>query len=179
MRMRPIYDHPTYLISDDGRVLREVHIDGVGRLRPARWLRTWAHEDGHIRVSLYCKGHQHIRYVHRLILEAFVGPCPDGMECRHANGNPADNRLENLRWGTRSENQRDAVKHGTAAGFGNRGERCSAAKLSEEQVRQIIREGYREPQARREMAERCGVTETTIRDILSRRTWRHLGLGVV
>lgn len=53
------------------------------------------------------------RYVHRLVLEAFVGPCPPGMECRHLNGDSGDNHLRNLQWGTPSENQFDKVRHGT------------------------------------------------------------------
>lgn len=50
--------------------------------------------------------------VHRLILEAFVGPCPDGMEARHKDGNPGNNRLDNLAWGTKEENTEDNRKSG-------------------------------------------------------------------
>jgi len=50
-------------------------------------------------------------------LETSVGPCPEGHVTRHLNGDPTDNRLENLRWGTRSENQRDSVKHGTTGAY--------------------------------------------------------------
>lgn len=49
--------------------------------------------------------------VHTLVLIAFVGPRPEGMVCRHLNDNPADNRLENLAWGTYSENSRDSVRN--------------------------------------------------------------------
>lgn len=52
------------------------------------------------------------RSVHTLVLEAFVGPRPEGAVCRHLNGNPKDNRLANLAWGTPGENRRDTVKHG-------------------------------------------------------------------
>jgi hypothetical protein len=51
--------------------------------------------------------------VGRTVLEAFVGPCPPGMECCHNNGDRFDNRLENVRWDTRSENALDQVRHGT------------------------------------------------------------------
>lgn len=51
-------------------------------------------------------------FVHRLVLEAFVGPCPEGMEGCHDNGDSLDNRLENLYWGTRSQNNMDRVRHG-------------------------------------------------------------------
>ena len=51
--------------------------------------------------------------VHRLVLEAFIGPCPDGMEACHANDIKSDNRLINLRWDTRAANQKDSVRNGT------------------------------------------------------------------
>lgn len=51
--------------------------------------------------------------VHRLVLLAFVGPAPKGMVCCHLNGDGTDNRLENLRWDTPSNNQRDSMLHGT------------------------------------------------------------------
>jgi len=52
-------------------------------------------------------------YVHQLVLETFVGPRPEGRQCRHLNGNSLDNRLENLSWGTASEDNYDRVRHGT------------------------------------------------------------------
>jgi hypothetical protein len=51
--------------------------------------------------------------IYRLALEAFIGPCPPGMEGCHNNGDAADDRLENLRWDTKSSNARDSVWHGT------------------------------------------------------------------
>jgi hypothetical protein len=54
-------------------------------------------------------------YVHSLELTAFIGPRPPGMECRHLNGDPQDNRLINLTWGTRQENANDKMRHGTQA----------------------------------------------------------------
>ena len=70
-------------------------------------------KSGHIEVQL-ChgpKGKRHYK-AHQLVLFAFVGPMPEGMECRHLNGNPSDNRADNLKWGTRKENIHDAMRHG-------------------------------------------------------------------
>ena len=53
------------------------------------------------------------RTVHTLVLEAFTGPRPGDMECRHLNGKHRDNSVANLAWGTHSENARDQVLHGT------------------------------------------------------------------
>lgn len=55
--------------------------------------------------------------VHRLVLEAFVGPCPPGMLCRHfPDRSTKNNRLDNLSWGTPKQNTRDRVVHGTLVG---------------------------------------------------------------
>lgn len=51
--------------------------------------------------------------VHHAVLAAFVGPKPDGALRRHLNGDPRDNRLVNLAYGTHSENVYDKVRHGT------------------------------------------------------------------
>lgn len=59
--------------------------------------------------------------VHRLVLLAFVGPAPEGCQACHANGDPADNRLANLRWDTVRANAEDRERHGRTA----RGERHS------------------------------------------------------
>lgn len=70
------------------------------------------HKSGHRTVSLRRPGIQKTFYVHRLVLEAFVGPCPEGMEACHGNGDPGDNRIENLRWDTRFANVHDMLGHG-------------------------------------------------------------------
>jgi hypothetical protein len=82
----------------------------VRNARTGRVLRPGPSNFGHLSVVL---GRGNTRMVHALVLEAFVGPRPKGKESCHFDGNPANNRLENLRWGTRSENNLDAVRHGT------------------------------------------------------------------
>lgn len=52
------------------------------------------------------------RKAHRLVCEAFHGP-PTAEQCAHGNGEKLDNRPENLRWASRSENARDSIRHGT------------------------------------------------------------------
>lgn len=107
------------------------------------------------------------RYVHRILLEAFVGPCPEGCEALHINGNPLDNRLENLRWGTRKENVADAIRHGTAA----IGHRNAQSKLSPVDLLSIKR--LREKRVpTREIAERFDVTPETISNALAGRTYK-------
>ena len=65
---------------------------------------------GHVTVAL---GRGNSISVHVLVMRAFKGPCPKGKEVLHGNGIANDNRLCNLRYGTRSENNIDSLKHGT------------------------------------------------------------------
>jgi hypothetical protein len=56
--------------------------------------------------------HHRVKKVHHLVLETFVGPRPAGADTRHLNGNSLDNQLENLCYGSRSQNMKDQVRHG-------------------------------------------------------------------
>lgn len=70
-----------------------------------------AYGSGYWRVELgYGAGGKKF-HVHRLVLEAFVGPRPEGRQCRHLDGNSLDNRLDNLAWGTMKEDTDDRLKH--------------------------------------------------------------------
>lgn len=82
---------------------------------------AWAFMQGrpgrgnYIRVGLSQPGDRSPRsfFVHKLVLLSFRGPRQAGQVVRHLNGDPSDNRLENLAYGTAAENQRDSVRHGT------------------------------------------------------------------
>lgn len=69
-------------------------------------------EDGYLRAKLTRDAKSKLIMVHRLVLEAFVGPCPDGLEGCHGNGIPDDNRLDNLRWDTHESNMADRDQTG-------------------------------------------------------------------
>ena len=67
---------------------------------------------GHLYVDLWVDGSRKREYVHQLVITEFVGVGEPGQEVRHLNGDPQDNRVANLRWGTRSENMMDEVNSG-------------------------------------------------------------------
>ena len=84
-------------------------------------------------VHLRKDGQTHGRLVHRLVLETFVGPAPEGMEACHNDGNAANANLDNLRWDTKKNNAADRKRHGTEVS----GERNSHATLTREDVAKI------------------------------------------
>jgi hypothetical protein len=138
-----------YQVSNEGRVKSfRRRKDGV-LLAPGRM------PGGHLSVSL---GRGRSRCVHELVLLAFVGPRQPGQECLHGNGNPSDNHLANLRWGTRSENLRDKVLHG----------QCKL-KLNDVIAIKSALKNYRRG-LQRELARKYGVAECTISAIKLGRT---------
>ncbi len=114
----PVPDYVgTYEVSDDGRVRS---LDRQVRRRDG-WLTVKGRElsqypkppQGYWVVGLSQRGRTRTITVHTLVLLAFVGTRPKGMECLHRDGNLDNNHLSNLSWGKPSENRRDCVKHGT------------------------------------------------------------------
>lgn len=101
-----------YEVSDQGRVRSLPRADNIGRPRAGKVLRPYKTERGYETFQLYRDGAQTRIPAHRLVLEAFIGAAPEGHETRHLNGDPSDNRLSNLAWGTSSENSQDTLAHG-------------------------------------------------------------------
>lgn len=101
-----------YQVSNAGRVRRTIAAN-EGRTKPGV-LSPGISELGHGHVALTRDGKRKQIGVHRLVALAFIGPQPSPrhLVC-HNNGDPRDNRVENLRWGTQSDNINDSVVHGT------------------------------------------------------------------
>ena len=116
-------------------------------------------------LALWKNNRQLICKPHKLVMDAFVGPRPVGMECCHNDGNPNNNHLNNLRWDTSKNNHADKVKHGTT----NRGERCGAAKLAQKQVDEIRQDN----RLQRLIAADYGVYQNTISRIKNGKRWAH------
>jgi len=95
-----------YYVSIDGRILSKKTENG-------KILSPIVSRSGHMYVFLYKNRKMFKVWVHRAVLEAFFGPPGKGQECRHLDGNPSNNHISNLSWGTRKENIEDKWRHGT------------------------------------------------------------------
>ncbi len=162
-----------YEVSDTGRVRSIPRVVRTAtRLRQTirgRLLRPTPARSGHLSVDLRNNERRKMSRVHRLVLEAFVGPAPAGTEGCHRDGDPTNNALENLRWGTRSDNEGDKKRHGTD----NAGERHGLARLCEEDVRRI-REARLFGATQPSLARAYGTSQSRISFIVSRKAWRHV-----
>lgn len=175
---KPIPGFEVYEITEDGKIFSVPRILSDGRTWAGGLRKLCEDRNGYLYVDLYKDGQHFNKQVHRLVLETFVGPCPDGMECRHLNGNPSDNRLQNLSWGTKSENAVDAVRHGTSSCWkrghrGGAGEKNTQAKLSETDVRWIafLSNGG---VSGKELSEIFHVSRATVSNISNKRSWKYI-----
>ena len=96
-----------YQVSDDGRVLSLPRKGARGRMLKMAW-----RKGGYRTVGLSMSGVARTRLVHHLVLLAFVGPKPADAVTRHLDGDPTNNALSNIVYGTHTENMRDALRHG-------------------------------------------------------------------
>lgn len=149
---------PGYEVSDLGRV-RSWRAMGPGirlaaRSRPVR---TVQQRSGYVTVCLRLEGKRYSRYVHRLVLQAFVGP--GGSDQRdHINHDRSDNRLTNLRWLARTDNMR----------------RRRATRLGGRVVSKI-RERYAAGEVlQKDLAREFGVSPSHVSKVLSGDRWRVL-----
>lgn len=116
-RWLPVLDYEgLYEVSDHGRVRsvdRVVPNGSKGMRLRGKILKPHGDKTGRQTVVLCENAVTTTRRVHALVLEAFEGPRPPGMEGCHSDGNPSNNRLSNLQWGTRSAHCLNAVRRGT------------------------------------------------------------------
>lgn len=171
---RSVPGYSEYEVSSCGHVRRCVaraNWPAGHLLKPAR------SESGHLYVMLAIRpgaDRSKKEFVHRLVAKAFIGEEPFPNACvLHADDDPGNNAVANLRWGTRKDNHLDRMKN---RGWNKRivrGSEAKNAKLSERDVR-VIRK-IRTGGARLVwIAELYQVSPSTISDIVKSRHWKHV-----
>lgn len=158
-----------YAASSDGRVWCCRKTGGHGGYRTDwRPLKPQKHNQGYLMVSL---GKANLRLLHCIVLEAFVGPAPDGMEgCHYPDKDKRNCRIENISWGTRSKN----ILHRIVQGGSSRGEMNWNAKLNKESVIQVVEMLEAGSLSHEEIASKFNVTRRTVGRIGSGELWSHV-----
>lgn len=181
---REIREFPGYRVGSDGSIWSCMKVEklfgkyGTKSAMSDKWHRldTYANPTGHVRVTLSTcwktgKRGSKSRFVHRLVLESFVGPCPPGMQCRHfPDRNPGNNSIGNLQWGTCKENAGDRVFHGTQF----RGESHPRRKLNDQIVRRIKDNMASNAVSQRVLAKELGITESAVSKVVTGKAWAHV-----
>jgi DNA-binding transcriptional regulator YiaG len=166
-----------YDVSSAGR-LRGWYRHGKRGTEP-RILSPGRDKYGHLYVNLINETHPRERpkrkAVHLLVAEAFNGPRPPGLDTRHLDGNRLNNEPSNLKYGTRSENVIDSIRHGTHKGFqaDNRGSKHPLSKLSEDDI-ESIRNLCESEMTQSKIATSFGVSPSTVSRIKNRKRWHHV-----
>ena len=158
---RPVSGHSGYEVSDHGRVRSYRTLQGHPCKKP-RIMKLMVVQ-GYLHIKL---GRSFQSTVHRLVAAAFLGPCPEGMECRHLDGDRLNARLDNLIYGTKAENYDDRRRHGTH----NTGERHGNSKLTDARASLI----KTSTTSAKELAEKFGVTPSSISKVRTGRSWTHV-----
>lgn len=114
-------------------------------------------------------GHVERAYLHRLICEAFHGPCPEGFQCRHLDGDKTNNAASNLAWGSAKQNATDKLAHGTSG----HGEKNPMAKLTRENVLEMREIRQKTKHSYKIIAEKFGVSTMTAFRAITGQSWRN------
>lgn len=169
---RPVVGHEgRYEVSSHGRVRSFLVIGSRGERRRSVPYLLKLSLDNHGYPCVKLSGT--VRRAHRLVLEAFRGPGPN-LDGSHLNGQPSDNRLDNLVWEPHRSNEMRKADHGTR----RRGSQAAGARLTESNVLEI-RKRYAAGETVYGLADQFGVTFTTIHAVVIGRSWKHVGGPII
>ena len=156
-----------YEVSQEGQV------KSIARQHPKikRWMgggivKPILGSRGYFVINLTKTGVRKQMFLHKIVLEAFVGLRPYEHEACHNDGNPLNCKLENLRWDTKSNNHKDKKKHGTW----QVGEKANNVKLNNKIVFDIRNRKLTASQAAKEYR----LSKTNAKRIVNFETWKHL-----
>lgn len=158
---RAIPSFPGYYASPEGRLFSIAMRKDGSRLDE---MSPCPNTHGYLAAKLQREGRQVTRSLHVLVAEAWHGRRPPQMEVRHLDGNRLNNHIDNLRYGTKSENSADTVRHG----------RVYTQKLDEAAVREIRALCAEGKLTKPEISRKFGVSDATIYQINRRHTWKHV-----
>ena len=164
---------PVHGLEGFYEVSQEAEIKSIARQHPKtkRWMgggfvKPILGSRGYYVVNLTKSGYRKQFFLHKIVLEAFVGLRPPDHEACHNDGNPLNCKLQNLRWDTKSNNHQDKKKHGTW----QVGERANNVKLTNEIVLDIRNRKLTASEAVKEY----GLSPTNAKRIVNYKTWPHL-----
>lgn len=151
-----------YQVSNLGRIKSLLKKDKDFILKEQTFNKT-----GYKNVDLCFNGSVKKKTVHRIVAISFIPNPENKPQVNHINGIKADNRVENLEWNTRSENQLHSIKLGLRSTVG---EKNSQSKLNEIKVLNI----FKDKSIYKEISTKYNISISTISDIKRGYSWTHI-----
>jgi len=163
---KKIKNYP-YKISNFGRVKRIKSMQGTfsGKI-----LKPFNDGVGYLSIGLSKNGKVKTFYIHKLVAEAFIGPCPENKEVNHLDGIKENPHADNLEYVTKSENSKHAYKLGLI----KKGESRRNSKLDRRKVIEIKKLYEDGKHTQLELAKKFNMSQQAISKIVCGETWRHL-----
>jgi len=164
---KPIVGFDKYEVSSLGKI-KSFNKYKYGIILPLR-----CNSNGYPTICLYKSGKGYRKLIHYLVLTAFKGPKPKGLECAHLDNNRKNNNLYNLKWVTRSENQQMRV-------ISNPESYLHPWKLTLDDAEKIRGLYFNENESQTSLAKRFNVSNTTISKVvnnkrrnITEKIWKH------
>jgi len=165
----PVSAAPGYFVTRDGRVFTD-RVSTRHRRGGLREVGQSTSGRGYPYVRMVISGRWTAVPVHRLVATTFLPPPAEGQTVvRHLNGDPGDNRPDNLAWGTQADNMADCIRHGRTL----KGMKNPNAKLNDRKVlaaRILVDEGY----SANALGAFLGVDGDTVRRAVNGEQWGHV-----
>lgn len=160
-----------YMISSRGnaRSVPRVTSRNGKTLRIPGGLLELNNSKGYLRINMRKNGKTFQGFIHQLVAEAFIGKREAGQDTRHLDGNSLNNNVENIAYGSRSDNVADAIR---TKGL-KTGEKSPNAKLRMEDVERIL-EGE---ETAKQLATALNICVGHVAAIRNGRTWKHDAKG--
>ncbi len=156
-----------YEVSSLGRV-RSLYSSRGPRKTP-RVRKEWVGTSGYPLITFSVGGVFSTHLIHRLVLSAFEGRCPEGYEACHRDDVKTNNCLENLYWGSKADQISDARRNRTL----RCGSRINTAKITEDIVRDI-RERFANGETQASIRKHYGISRMIVHQVVRRKTWKHV-----
>jgi hypothetical protein len=163
-----------YLISSFGRLFSKERV--IKRNKKGDYIQKEKYINGtlyhgYLKTTLRKNGGKKDKFIHSLVAEAFLGIKPKNMDVCHGDGVRTNNKLENLRYGTRSDNVIDSIKHGTYyTPFITKGTQRKEAKINDE----IVREIRNSNDSTYVLSKKYNVSRALISNVKRHKTWTHV-----
>jgi len=153
-------DYPSFFISEDGEIYSLARKNGLYKRKQC------FSGDGYKKIRLTYKGDT-LR-VHREVLKAFDRLPKKRELCRHLDGNPTNNNINNLKWGTHKENAQDCLRHGRNV-FSRCGEESPVCKYTDKEI-EDVRQMKKDGSTHKEIVEKYKMSKSHVSYIVNRKT---------